>query len=187
MKKNLFDIRGKVAMVTGARRGLGLAMATGLVEAGAKLVAVASSPDCRDLRRAVRKLGGEMLYLGSYRARRAGSMVVEARQAAPGGSSEAKPLFDVKCAFQVKMQSLENKDTSGDLEAMRNLAVQTGGRYFDYRNMGGLDELIAAIPSDPQVLSQEMLLEVWDGKVFLLLFLVLIGAEWSLRKLWGLL
>jgi uncharacterized membrane protein len=131
--------------------------------------------------------GGEMLYLGSYRARRAGSMVVEARQAAPGGSSEAKPLFDVKCAFQVRMQSLENKDTSGDLEAMRNLAVQTGGRYFDYRNMGGLDELIAAIPSDPQVLSQEMLLEVWDGKVFLLLFLVLIGAEWSLRKLWGLL
>jgi 2-deoxy-D-gluconate 3-dehydrogenase len=59
----LFDIRGKVAMVTGARRGLGLAMAKGLVEAGAKLVAVASSPDCRELREAVRKLDGEMLYL----------------------------------------------------------------------------------------------------------------------------
>jgi 2-deoxy-D-gluconate 3-dehydrogenase len=59
----LFNIRGKVAMVTGARRGLGLAMATGLVEAGAKLVAVASSPDCRELRQAVKELGGEMLYL----------------------------------------------------------------------------------------------------------------------------
>ena len=63
MKHDSFDIKGKVAMVTGARRGLGLAMATGLVEAGAKLVAVASSPDCRELRAAVRKLGGEMLYL----------------------------------------------------------------------------------------------------------------------------
>ena len=63
MKANLFSIKGKVAMVTGARRGLGLAMATGLVEAGAKLVAVASSPDCRELRAAVRQLGGEMLYL----------------------------------------------------------------------------------------------------------------------------
>jgi len=63
MKSNLFDIKGKVAMVTGARRGLGLAMATGLVEAGAKLVAVASSPDCQGLRKMVRKLGGEMLYL----------------------------------------------------------------------------------------------------------------------------
>jgi len=49
--------------VTGARRGLGLAMAKGLVEDGAKLVAVASSPDCRELREAVRKLDGEMLYL----------------------------------------------------------------------------------------------------------------------------
>ncbi len=61
--KNPFNLTGKVAMVTGARRGLGLAMATGLVEAGAKLVAVASSPDCRELREAVRNLGGEMLYL----------------------------------------------------------------------------------------------------------------------------
>jgi uncharacterized membrane protein len=130
---------------------------------------------------------GEMLYLGSYRARRTGSMVVEAKQAAPGGSSEAKPLFDVKCAFQVKMQSLENKDTSGDLEAMKALAAQTGGKYFDYRNMGSLDELVAAIPPAPQVLSQEVLVEAWDGTTFLLLFLVLIGAEWSLRKLWGLL
>ena len=53
--------------------------------------------------------------------------------------------------------------------------------------MGNLNELIAAIPSAPQVLSQEVLVEAWDGTFFLLLFLVLIGAEWSLRKLWGLL
>jgi 2-deoxy-D-gluconate 3-dehydrogenase len=63
MKSNLFNIKGKVAMVTGARRGLGLAMAKGLVAAGAKLVAVASSPDCHELRKAVQELGGEMLYL----------------------------------------------------------------------------------------------------------------------------
>lgn len=63
MNEDLFNVGGKVAMVTGARRGLGLAMAMGLVEAGAKLVAVASSPDCRELRQAVKKLGGEMLYL----------------------------------------------------------------------------------------------------------------------------
>lgn len=63
MKSNLFDIKGKVALVTGARRGLGLAMATGLVEAGAKLVAVSSGADCRELRQAVKKRNGEMLYL----------------------------------------------------------------------------------------------------------------------------
>ncbi|MCX7804671.1 MAG: VWA domain-containing protein [Planctomycetota bacterium] len=130
---------------------------------------------------------GEMFCAGSYRARRVGSMVVQARQAAPGGSSEAKPLFDVKTAFQVKMQSLEFRDTSGDLDAMRELASQTGGKYFDYRNMGEIEELAAAIPPDPQVLSKESQVEVWDGTTFFLLFLILIGAEWSLRKLWGLL
>ena len=55
MKSNLFNISGKVALVTGARRGLGLDMAAGLVAAGAKLVAVASNADCRDLRLAVEK------------------------------------------------------------------------------------------------------------------------------------
>ena len=131
--------------------------------------------------------GGEMLYLGAYTARRVGSMLVEARQAAPGASSEAKPLFDVKHAFLVRMQSLEARDTSADLAAMKTLAETTGGKYFDYRNMARLDELLAAIPAEPQVLSESILVEVWDGTPFLVLFLVLIGAEWSLRKLWGLL
>jgi uncharacterized membrane protein len=131
--------------------------------------------------------GGEMVYTGIYRARRTGSMVVRARQAAPGGSSKAEPLFDVKHTFQVKMQSLEVKDTSADLEAMRELARQTGGKYYDYRNMADLDELIRAIPTDPQMLSKEIQVELWDGTPFLILFLLLISAEWSLRKFWGLL
>lgn len=63
MKSDLFNITGKVAMVTGARRGLGQAMAMGLVEAGAKLVAVSSGVDSQALRQGVETLGGEMLYL----------------------------------------------------------------------------------------------------------------------------
>ena len=132
-------------------------------------------------------LSGEMLYLGTYRARRVGSMVVRAKQAAPGASSEAKPLFDVKHTFLVKMQSLEAKDTSADLEAMKDLAGQTGGKHFDYRNMARIEELVEDIPADPQILSEEVLVEVWDGTIFLGLFVLLIGSEWSLRKLWGLL
>lgn len=38
MSTDLFDLRGKVALVTGATHGLGMAMATGLGEAGATVV-----------------------------------------------------------------------------------------------------------------------------------------------------
>lgn len=58
-----FDITGKVALVTGARRGLGLEMAKTLVEAGAKLAAVSSGTDCGELEKAVAACGGEMLYI----------------------------------------------------------------------------------------------------------------------------
>ncbi len=38
MKRNIFDLTGRTALVTGSSRGLGLAMAEGLAEAGAALV-----------------------------------------------------------------------------------------------------------------------------------------------------
>jgi hypothetical protein len=131
--------------------------------------------------------GGEMRYTGNYLARRTGSMLAQCKQAAPQADSEAKPLFDVKHAFQVEMQSLEARDTSGDLEAMRLLAEKTGGRYYDYRNMREIDELVSAIPKDMQVIKESRMVELWDGLPFLLLVVILVGGEWALRKAWGLL
>jgi 2-deoxy-D-gluconate 3-dehydrogenase len=61
--KDPFNIGGKVALVTGGRRGIGLALAQGLAEAGAKLAVVARSPDCPELREFVERVGGELLYL----------------------------------------------------------------------------------------------------------------------------
>ena len=42
---NLFDLTGKVAIVTGGNRGLGLGMATGLGQAGASIVVAARDTD----------------------------------------------------------------------------------------------------------------------------------------------
>ena len=43
--KQLFDLAGRVAIVTGGNGGLGLAMATGLAAAGANIVVAARNPD----------------------------------------------------------------------------------------------------------------------------------------------
>ena len=43
MSINLFDLTGKVALITGATHGLGMAMATGLGNAGATIVVTGNS------------------------------------------------------------------------------------------------------------------------------------------------
>jgi len=59
---DLFDLHGKVAMVTGASRGLGCGMAEGLAEAGADIVGVSRGP-CDQLAATTATLGRRFLHL----------------------------------------------------------------------------------------------------------------------------
>jgi 2-deoxy-D-gluconate 3-dehydrogenase len=54
-----FDLSGKTALVTGAKRGLGFAMAQGLAEAGADIIATSASiePEGSEIGKAVTALG----------------------------------------------------------------------------------------------------------------------------------
>lgn len=54
-----FSLKGKVALVTGSKRGLGMGMALGLAEAGADIIGVSSSLEesGSDLEKAVKALG----------------------------------------------------------------------------------------------------------------------------------
>ena len=55
----LFDLSGRTALVTGARRGIGLAMATALAEAGADIIAVSASMETTgsEIEQRVQRLG----------------------------------------------------------------------------------------------------------------------------------
>ena len=59
MQDSLFRLDGQVALVTGCRRGIGLAMADALAEAGADIVGISASlnPDSSEVGDAVRKRG----------------------------------------------------------------------------------------------------------------------------------
>ncbi len=52
-----FRLNGKVALVTGASRGLGQAMAVGLAEAGANIAVLDRTPDCNQTCDLVKKAG----------------------------------------------------------------------------------------------------------------------------------
>ena len=54
---DLFKLNGRVALVTGASRGLGQAMALGLAEAGADIVGISRSGDWQELERLVVNAG----------------------------------------------------------------------------------------------------------------------------------
>jgi len=59
----MFDLSGKVAIVTGGNGGIGLGMARGLAGAGARVVVAAR--DAKKSDAAVRELGGDCLAIGT--------------------------------------------------------------------------------------------------------------------------
>lgn len=60
----LFNIEGKVAVVTGSTRGIGRAIAEGFAQAGAKVVITSRKPEaCAEVAKAIQEDGGEALAI----------------------------------------------------------------------------------------------------------------------------
>ncbi|MFO7898194.1 MAG: VWA domain-containing protein [Planctomycetota bacterium] len=128
-------------------------------------------------------------YRGTYRARGKGEITCQVRKVPSGADTEQKALFDVKTHFEIKVQPIELKNTAANVKVARALAERTGGVNLSHRERRAedFDRLIEGVDKSKKQMITPVTLQLWDTVPFLVLFLVLISGEWSLRKWWGLL
>jgi len=126
-------------------------------------------------------------FTGQYRPKRTGAYVVQADHTLADASSARKKVFDETARFDVRLQSLEDLDTTADLEGLARLAQATGGRSYDHATIKNIGELPGTLSPEPQLIPHRTEEDIWDSPLFLLLFVGAITSEWVLRKKWSLL
>lgn len=118
-----FRLDGKTAIVTGAARGLGQAMAIGLAEAGADIVAVENAAPAEETRRKVEALGRRCLRVAAN---------LSERSSIPGVIEQAKAFSShldilVNCAGTIRRDSFE-KFSEKDWDDV--LAINLDASFF---------------------------------------------------------
>jgi len=126
-------------------------------------------------------------FVGQYRPKRVGEYAVQADHTLADASSAQKKVYDETARFDVRLQSLEDLDTTADLDGLDQLARMTGGRSYDHTSIKNLGELPSTLSPEPQLIPHRTEEDIWASPLFLLLFLGLITGEWVLRKKWSLL
>ncbi len=118
------------------------------------------------------ELGGYRLWIGSY----------------PFSAEEKEGETDyAETRFDVEPLDLEAKDPSVNRELLRKIAGISGGKFLyldqilrETDQASSLPDLVHKKPERISLKPQKE--DLWDAPIFLLLFVVVLGAEWILRK-----
>jgi len=151
MSTELFDLTGKVAVVTGSGRGLGRAMAKGMAKAGARVVTAGRTPaDAEETAAEIRGAGGDAIAIPFDATSRADCCrLFDETLAAYGrldiavinhGIGRAKPAVEVTDEELAEMIDINLKSAfvCGQEAARRLVAQGTGGAIIFTSSTGSL-------------------------------------------------
>jgi uncharacterized membrane protein len=127
------------------------------------------------------------LRIGRYSARRIGVHEVRASHVLAEDLAAQKAVFDEKKHFTVRMQSLEYKDTTADLDGLRNVSDVTGGEALTHETITDLKNLPAKVSTEPDWQERETFGDLWDRLPVLLVLLFFGTVELYFRRRWALL
>jgi len=126
----------------------------------------------------VRQEGQPELYVGTWTAERSGRFTVHLPSVAAGIEAMDLPL-------EVIVPRLELAQPQVDRTLLTRLASETLGQTVDYAQ--ARTSLAPLIPSAAKIIPVETAQPLWDAPLAMILFVLLISAEWVLRKVYGML
>lgn len=100
------------------------------------------------------------------------------------GMADGEDLGTQSLKFLVFSEDLEMQQPAADLSTLETIAKMTDGSFHGEGQLA--DFLRSLKPEDLNLeISQPIVTNLWDRWEVLLLFLLLVAAEWVLRKRWG--
>ena len=143
-----FSLQGKVAMVTGASRGLGQGMAVGLAEAGADIVGV-SRGDCEETAQQVYAVGRRFLHLSCDLATATVPDLQELVRRAVEGMGDLDILVNA-AGTTARHPSLEYPEHDWDMVIQVNMKSvmflsQAAARHFAAKGRGKIVNVASAL------------------------------------------
>ncbi|MEK7757670.1 MAG: hypothetical protein AAB385_10710, partial [Planctomycetota bacterium] len=122
------------------------------------------------------------IFEGAYVPPHPGGFSLEAADIAPRPGPPAADSASV--LVRVERPDLEARRPEADYEALERIAAATGGRVLELDQLEGD---FAAIRDRSVQIPDDVIETLWDSKLILMLFVLMISTEWGLRKAFGLL
>jgi hypothetical protein len=122
---------------------------------------------------------GASIFEGTYLPPGTGSLVLTANTLTTGADLKPAAL-----GVHVREPDLEGRRPEANHEMLSLMAQSTGGKVVA---MDELRETLATIPNRSILIPDDVVEPLWDSRLSMILFVLLIGTEWALRKVFGLL